>query len=81
MIKKLIDFFILYIILRGIIAPFLTSLFKRFLLEPIANWFKHHFIRTEREMAIWLHYKNKALNKGHHHHHLEDCNDGMCKII
>lgn len=78
--EKLIEFFFAYIIMRGIIAPFITMLFKKYALHPLFNYFKKHFLRTEREVAIWLHYRNKAINKGHNHD-LMKCDDGQCTKI
>lgn len=37
------------------------------------------FVRTERDMAVWLHYRNKAMNKGHQHR-IANCDDGKCQF-
>lgn len=79
--RKAIEIFLTYILLRGVVAPYVTTLFKRYVLSPLGEYLRAHFIRTERELAIWLHYKNKSLNVGHHHDRLKKCDDGMCKIV
>lgn len=80
-LQKALELFFIYIIVRGIIAPFIANGFKMFVLNPLLRLFANHYIKTERELAIWLHYRNKALNKGHHHKHLGDCEDGKCRLI
>lgn len=67
--------------MRGIIVPFLTGLFKKYLLNPFIKYLKRRYEMTERELAIWLHYKNKAMNHGHSHKKLSECDDGLCQII
>lgn len=78
---RIVEIFISYIILRGVVAPFVTTLFKKYFIKPLIAYLKTHFVRTERELAIWLHYKNKALNVGHHHRQLKKCEDGLCKLV
>lgn len=44
-------------------------------------WASMKFLkRTERSMAIWLHHKNRALEKGHGRSVVE-CNEDTCVIL
>ena len=79
-VKVLLTFAVEFVIIRGVIAPFFTGLFKNYILAPLGRWFKNDFIRTERELAIWMHYRNKSMNVGHNHN-LNKCDDGMCRLI
>ena len=77
---NILELFISYIIMRGIIVPFIVMLFRKYLLDPSVRWFKQRYLKTERDIAIWLHYRNKAMNKGHNHE-LVNCDDGQCRKI
>lgn len=63
-----IEWLVVYVIIRGI--------FARWLSDKIRN----HFIKTQRELAIWMHYQNKALNKGHKCK-LRECDEDGCRLI
>lgn len=79
-LKHIGELFFSYIIIKGVIAPRVTDLFKKYILNPAYKWFTKTFVRTSREATIWLHYRNKAMNKGHDHS-IEDCSDGKCVIL
>jgi len=79
--QTFIDLVIIHLGWRLLTAPLIADLIKRLILGPFGKVLKKHFVKTEREFAIWMHYKNKALNKGHNHKRIEDCDDGKCLII
>lgn len=54
---------------------------RKYFLTPVYSWIKNRFIKTQREAAIWLHYRNKAHNKGHQHKNPIICEDDRCRII
>lgn len=65
---------------KYVFKPIIKRL-KQYFLSPLYRWFKNHLIRTQREAAIWLHYKNKAKRQGHQHKNPMTCNDDRCKLI
>lgn len=54
-IKAGLDFLISVVIVKYIIAHWIA--------DRLMGVFKKLFITSERDIAIWLHYKNKALTK------------------
>lgn len=53
-------------ITKYIISP-ISSRLKKYILMPLYKKLKKSLIKTERDAAIYLHYRNKALNNGHSH--------------
>lgn len=80
-IFKALELFLSYVILRGIVVPIVVDRFKRLILLPSADMVKNHLLRTERDVAIWLHHMNRAYDKGHDHRHVTHCNEGDCKKL
>ena len=65
---------------KYIFAP-LKKRLRKYVLNPSSLSMKKFFIKTHREAAIWLHYRNKAHNKGHQHKNPIICDDDRCKLI
>ncbi len=65
---------------KYVFAPLIIRL-KKYFLSPIAAAFRHRLIRSQREAAIWLHYRNKAHDKGHQHKNPIICKDDKCRFI
>lgn len=78
---QLIEFILIYVIFRGIFSKWIAKKLVIYIFDPMGRFIKHSLIRTERDVAIWMHYKNKALHKGHNHHDPIKCRDGKCIII
>ena len=78
---KIIRDFLLLAVVQRLFAGYITDLLKKYLINPIAKWFLYSFIHTEKELAIWMHYKNKSLDSGHDDHELGVCADGLCARI
>lgn len=55
--KDVFDFVVVGVLLKALIA--------KLLLDHGLRLFKRLFVRRERDMAIWLHYRNKRLRNGH----------------
>lgn len=79
-LSELIHYIIIYVIFRGIFSKWLAGKFVDVLFEPIVDFFKKRLIKTERDVAIWMHYKNKARHQGHNHNPHE-CRDGRCILL
>ena len=64
---------------------FVTIIFKviivRWLAEQLLKIFKKFFVKTNRDIAIWIHYYNRALNKGHQHKTPVICDEGGCSLV
>ncbi len=77
--------FAVYFFLRGRLFPAIEKVVV-WLTNPLVRYlqrvFKRNFLRTERQMALWLHYANVAIDKDHHHHSkLKKCEVGKCRFI
>lgn len=85
--EKVLDFLVLYVIVRGIIVPMLAGWFKKFflmplkklLLDPIIRYFCKRFIRGEKDLIIWMHWLNKGMNQNHKHS-MYKCTDEKCAL-
>jgi hypothetical protein len=53
--RDFIDFLVVTVLLRGIFAHWLSGL--------LLKLFKYLFIKTEREVALYIHYRNRASGK------------------
>lgn len=73
------DFFVVIILIRGILARRISDSVNIALTKLFAA-FQARYVRSERDFAVWLHYKNKAADRGHKHH-LADCDDDKCSMI
>jgi hypothetical protein len=69
--RDLAEWFIVAVVFKFIILKWVA--------EKTKALFMKLFVRTEHDMAIWLHYRNRAMNKGHQHP-LEKCDDGRCEF-
>lgn len=58
-LKSITDFLVTAVIIKYIVAHWIA--------DRLISIFKKVFITSERDIAIWLHFKNKALNKSHKH--------------
>lgn len=75
------DYFIIFVLFRSVFSKWLAGLVTDKLLKPVGKWIVKRLVRTERDLAIWLHYRNKAMRKGHVHDSPLECNDGRCLLI
>jgi hypothetical protein len=73
-----LELFFTYIIMRGIVVPIIAGAFKKSVFNPVVKYFHKHFLKTERDIAIYLHNKNKGLHKGHNHKNIFECEEGVC---
>lgn len=64
-----------------VVTIFIKQIMGRWLADKITRVFQKFFVKSRREAAIWLHYRNKALNKGHTHKTPIRCEDDACKIF
>lgn len=71
-LKTVAEFFIFYVLVRGVIAYWLA--------KQVRKHGRRYLLRTQREIAIWLHFRNKQLNKGHQCK-FDECEDELCKIV
>lgn len=78
-IRLVVDFFVTTVIIRGIIARKISE-GMMILGRMIWRRMRTHIIKTERDLAIFLHYQNKALNHGHRCK-IDDCDDGKCSLF
>lgn len=76
----IVEFFVVWVIWRGIVVRWFSEIIRKHAMEPSGKWLRKYVIRSQREMAIWLHYRNKALNKGHQCR-LMECDDEWCRLI
>lgn len=82
MIKTIGEYLLLHIFIRGLISPFVVEKLKKYIIHPLGNWSKHRLIKTERELAVWMHYQNKRRNPTHDHNkRIIQCDDGLCRFI
>ena len=79
-VRLVFDFFVGIIIIRGIIARKITTAIEQ-LGGKISAALKKRLVRTERDMAIWVHYINQSVDKGHDDTSPIDCEDGACKLV
>lgn len=79
--SEIIEFVFVFVIIRGVFSKWLGSKIVKYIFKPLAKIIKHRLIKSERDVAIWLHYRNKALKKGHHHDDPIACNDGKCILL
>lgn len=86
---EIFKFLIEVIIIRGILSRkvgiwidkhIFDRLQKRFI-DPFMKLIRSRLVTTHREAAIWLHYWNKAHQKGHQHKNPIVCNDDRCRLI
>jgi len=75
------EFIVIYVIFRGIFSKWLGAKLVDYVFNPFGRFLKKRLIKTERDVAIWMHYRNRALHKGHAHHDPITCRDGMCILI
>ena len=55
----------------------------------IAHWLADHIIayskvwmsQTERNLAIWTHYQDRAFGHGHNSESVLDCGQGKCQVF
>ena len=78
---ELLKFFVEIILIRGILSRKMGIWIDEKFLTPFSGWIKIRLVTTEREAAIWMHYQNKALRKGHSHVNPQSCKDGRCILI
>ena len=78
---ELIDYIVIYVIFRGIFSKWLGNKLIDTVFAPLGKFMKKRLIKTERDVAIWMHYKNKAMNKGHNHDDPFICDDGKCILL
>lgn len=74
------DFFVVVILIRGIIARKISTAIEQ-MWNKLVALLKKKLVKTERDMAIWIHYQNQAMNKGHHDDTPIDCEEGGCSIV
>lgn len=60
----------------GVIVKYIIT--KAIATELVA-FFKYCFVRTQRHIVIYIHYREKAMKKGHDYPTPELCDDGVCK--
>ncbi len=72
-IKSVGEFLLFTVVFKYIIVHWIA--------EQLVRIFKYFFVRSKREVAIWIHYRNQAMNKGHKHDTPIDCEDEWCRII
>lgn len=51
---------------KYVVKP-VSSRLKKYIFRPISSKAKSILIKTEKDMAIYLHYKNRAIKKNHRH--------------
>lgn len=73
LVVKLGEFLFFTVIIKYIVLKWVA--------ERLLTMFKRFFVTTERAAAIWMHYVNQALNKGHRHDTPIDCEDDRCRIV
>lgn len=56
LVSSAIEFILFTVIVKYIIGKWIA--------EQILKLFKRYVLRTESDVAKWLHYRNKALHKG-----------------
>jgi hypothetical protein len=78
--RVMFDFFVGIILIRGILARKITTALEQ-LGNKIAGLLKKRLVKTERDMAIWVHYHNQAMNRGHHQDTPIDCEEDRCNIV
>lgn len=79
--EQLIAWLIVGVIFRGVFSKWLgVQMTKRFF-APLFRWLQRKLIKTERDVAIFIHYRNRALNKGHDSHNPVLCKEGRCIIL
>lgn len=66
---KAIEFFFFTIVVKYIVV--------RWIAEKTKKYFVKFFVVSEREVAIWMHYRNKAMDAGHTDP-IHKCDDGRC---
>ena len=74
--KNGLNFLIFTVLVKYIITKWLADK----TIKSFNFLFVKFFIKTKEEMAIWLHYLNKHVDKNHTHSTIE-CPDGQCKIV
>jgi hypothetical protein len=62
-IKTIGEFVGTYIILRGIFARWLSELIQKYLLAPFFKLLKNKLIKSERDLAYFLHSYNECITK------------------
>lgn len=67
--RDLVEWFIVVVVFKFIILKWVADQTKALFIKI--------FVRTEYDLAVYLHYRNKAMNKGHHHP-IAVCDDDKC---
>jgi hypothetical protein len=65
---------------KYIFMPVIKKL-RKYFFTPVASSIRKHLIKTQKEAAIWLHYRNKAHGHGHQQKNPIICTDGKCRLI
>ena len=79
-IKLVVDFFVSGVLVRGILARKVSVALEQ-LFSVIGARIKKWLIRNEKDLAIWLHYQNKAMNNGHRDKTPIECEQGKCQLF
>lgn len=73
LLEAAVTFLIFTIIVKYILV--------RWIADQLKKAFLYYYVRSSKEMALWLHHVNRGLNRGHHHRSPLKCKDGRCVII
>lgn len=69
-LQGMINFFVTYVILRQIVAPFLA--------KHIMHYLTQH---NTRNLAIFKHYEQRVTGTGHYSEDVRDCSEGECNVF
>lgn len=78
---ELLKFFVDIIIIRGILSKKFASFIDKKFITPMWRAVVRAFIKTDRDIFIWMHYRNRAAKHGHRHKNVNNCNDGACRLL
>lgn len=56
-VKTIFDFVVIGVLLKALVARLIVDVFFK--------WFKRTFLKSEMDVALWLHYRNKRWFKNH----------------
>jgi hypothetical protein len=70
---KIVEFLFVSVIFKYIILKWVA--------EQIMRFFKWIFVRTERDIAIWKHYRSRALKEGHESKSPLGCGEDSCSVL
>lgn len=63
------------------VTVFLKYIVTKWVAIKLGEFLKFLLIRTERNVVYYIHYRDRAMKRGHMPYRPEDCADGVCRAF